>query len=192
MIGLTATGLKALTGFGKVVPISCLVRNELNGERGMSEVVYTENEDGSQGVPYMPRVFPVGTWAVKKANQEFNKPSLGPWFFATDAHQLVDEWEIAKQDDGTWLYVKPTGRQVMDWGYGIHCSYKIENGVQVDEKYSDGCLHIVDGQAAFGVSGADEAMSKEAALDWIVNQVNNFYAAGGFQGEALQLQVVAT
>ncbi len=182
MIGITVDKRLILTAFGRTVPVSCLVRNELNGTRGMSEVVYSENEDGGKGVPYMPRPFPPGTCTIKKAVQVFNTPSLGPWFFATDAHQLVDEWEVVNG-----LYTRPTGRKVMDWGYGVHVSYRIVGGKQVAEVTSDGCLHLEDATAG---DSASIAMTKEEILDWLVNEVAHFYD-NGMYGENLQMVVTA-
>lgn len=183
MILLQAKERQTLEGFGRVIPISCLVRNELNGTRGMTEVVYSENEDGSKGVPYMPRPFPVGTWTMYKAEQVFNNPSLGPWFFPTDAWQLVDEWSVI---DGS--YKEPTGRKVKDYGYGVHVSYRLVNGELVAEVTSDGCLHIQDSTASTP-GGGMTPMTKEEALDWLVNEVANFYAAAGFQGDKVELVV---
>ncbi len=122
-----------MTAFGKTVPFFCFVRNELNGLRKMNEVVYSTNEDGSRGVPYMPRTFPVGTWALLMPAPRSN-PLLAPYFCPTTAWQIVDEWAVEQRDDGEW-YTGKAGGQVKDYAYGIHCSTAHE---------SDGCLHIVD------------------------------------------------
>ena len=92
-------------------------------------VVLSTNADGSDGVPYKPTSFPVGVWNVR---QPLARTSIytAPYFIPTDAHQLVDEWEL----DEHGLYKYPTGRQVDDWGYGLHHS-------QID--YTFGCLRIV-------------------------------------------------
>ena len=123
-----------MVAFGKQIPFDCFVRNELNGLRQMNEVVYSENADGSQGVPYMPRPFPVGTWQLFYPHSETDALTA-PYFFPTDAWQIVDEWDVAHDINGKLCYVGKTGRQVKDYGYGLHCSSAHE---------SDGCLHIID------------------------------------------------
>jgi hypothetical protein len=93
-------------------------------------VVRSTNADGSNGVPYKPTWFPIGIWNVRPP-QARTSIYTAPFFIPTDAHQLVDEWEL----DEHMLYKYPTGRQVMDWGYGIHHS-------EID--YTFGCLRVVD------------------------------------------------
>ena len=131
--GIAGEQNPVMVAFGKPTPFSCIVRNELNGLRKMNEVVYSTNADGSKGVPYMPRQFPVGTWALEMPGVR-SDPLLAPYFIPTTAWQLVDEWDVEQRDDGEW-YTGKTGRQVKDYAYGIHCSTAHE---------SDGCLHIVD------------------------------------------------
>ncbi len=109
-------------------------------------VVRTTNEDGSDGVPYKPTWFPVGVWNVRRP---LARTSIytAPFFIPTDAHQLVDEWEL----DEHQLYRSPAGRQVMDWGYGLHHS-----GIE----YTFGCLRIVDVcDAKWLANEIDEAIS---------------------------------
>lgn len=99
---------------------TCIVRNELNGRRSPAErPVKTENKDGSPGVPYFPRPFPLGEWTVLAAIPK-DDPYLAPFFLSTDAHQLVEEWTA----EGTHYGTK-TNRIVEDWGYGLHCSTSI-------------------------------------------------------------------
>ena len=93
------------------------VRNEVNGLRELSEKpVHTENKDGSQGTVYMPRQFPKGKWHVYTIIPKAD-PYMAPEFIATDAYQMVDEWT---EEDGH--YGHKTGRQVLDYGYGLHNS----------------------------------------------------------------------
>lgn len=90
----------------------CRVRNELNGQRGIDEVVMTEPFEH----PYYPREFPNGTWKVFKPVQK-RAPYLAPYFIPTDAWQMVDLWDVA---DGK--YVRKSGKQYRDEGYGLHFS----------------------------------------------------------------------
>ena len=98
------------------------VRNELNGRRKVGETaVYSENADGSQGSPYMPRTFPLGNWLVTGVVPHPDKVKdhyLYPFFISTNAHQAVEVWEV----DAAGRYVKATGRMVEDYGYGNHFS----------------------------------------------------------------------
>ena len=108
-----------LSAFGRDIGVSCVVRNEVNNWRWPHEVVFSTQADGSRGVPYYPRAFPVGLWRVTTISKEID-PYMAPWFIATDAHQLVEEWEIAERD--RLVYVRATGRMVEDYAYGLHCS----------------------------------------------------------------------
>jgi len=120
-----------LTGYGKDIPILNIVRNEVNGWRKLTEkCVYTENFDGSKGVPYMPRLFPTGNWNIVGFNPE-TEPYLYPFFIITNAWQEVDEWLI--KPDGS--YDKPSGVKVKDYGYGIHFSVSTT---------TLGCIRIVN------------------------------------------------
>ena len=101
----------------KTISVTCDVRNELNKRRSLDEKpVYSENKDGTQGAPYMPRMFPIGIWkvvAIIPKTQEYEAPE----FISTDAHQLVNIWSVVDKH-----YGKDTGFQVMDHGYGWHNS----------------------------------------------------------------------
>jgi len=101
----------------KSIRVVCDVRNELNGERLLSEApVKTEQADGSDGVPYMPRPFPLGEWKVTGILPKTN-PYEAPEFISTDSWQFVDEWTEANGHYGA-----KSGNQVQDFGYGLHNS----------------------------------------------------------------------
>jgi hypothetical protein len=96
---------------------TCIIRNELNRRRQITEApVYTENKDGSKGVPYMPRMFPFGVWNIVAVLPKTD-PYEAPLFISTDAFQRVDEWT-----EGQGHYGEKTGTQVEDYGYGLHNS----------------------------------------------------------------------
>lgn len=102
---------------GKIIPITCDVRNELNGRRLLSEKpCYNLEADGKKGPPVMPRPFPKGIWIVVGVFPR-KDPYLAPQFISTDAKDLVDEWT---EVDGH--YGEKTGRQVWSYGYGLHNS----------------------------------------------------------------------
>lgn len=133
----------------KAIMVWSHVRNEINGKRpkkGMRDVVYTEKKDGSRGVPYMPRPFPLGSWNILGIvdHQTPNDQETGylyPYFIRTDAWQMVDEWEIDQQG----FYLRMTGRQVADYGYGLHWAEKSSTTLgcgRVDTK--DHLLFIVE------------------------------------------------
>jgi hypothetical protein len=115
-------------------------------------VVQTTNADGSDGVPYKPAPFPVGIWNVR-APQARTSIYTAPFFIPTDAHQLVDEWEL----DEHGLYKCLAGRQVMDWGYGVHHS-------QID--YTFGCLRMLDiPDVLFLVASLKEAAGEKIEME---------------------------
>jgi hypothetical protein len=95
------------------IAATCRVRNEINGLRKSSEIVYTKPDPGH---PYYPRTFPLGIWTVK-APIATKEKYLEPFFIPTTATQKVEVWAIK---DG--LYDHPTGEYVTDTGYGIHFS----------------------------------------------------------------------
>ncbi len=146
-VGVQGEKGPVMTAFGRRIEYTNWVRNELNMARAMNEIVYSENADGSQGVPYMPRTFPLGTWKVGRPVQKVGL--MAPYFIPTDAHQLVDEWEVQNG-----LYVGKTGRQVMDWGYGLHCLLTV---------------HHLESWGCFVIEDLED-------LDFLVNQVINFLA----------------
>jgi hypothetical protein len=118
-----------LIAFHRTIAVSNKFR-EILTQSPLEHVVRTMNSDGSDGVPYKPTSFPVGIWLVR-APQSRTSPFTAPFFIPTDAHQLVDEWEL----DEHGLYKCPTGREVMDWGYGLHHSVL---------DYTFGCLRVLD------------------------------------------------
>jgi hypothetical protein len=116
-------------------------------------VVLSTKEDGSDGVPYKPTWFPIGAWRIRKPLPRMS-PYTAPYFIPTDAHQLVEEWEL----DEHGLYKYSTGKMVMDWGYGMHHSI-------ID--YTFGCLKILDTTDVVWLAGqiltADEPVELEVS-----------------------------
>ena len=123
---IVVSNYSTLTAFGRVLRTSCIVLDRFT--HGL-HVVYSENEDGSKGLPYQPQQFPKGTWPILGV-EATTDPLLAPYFIRTGAHQLVPTWEI----DTHGNYVKPTGEMVDDWGYGIHFDAVYET--------TDGCCHL--------------------------------------------------
>jgi hypothetical protein len=116
------------------VPAFSKVRNELNGQRSFSDpndVEYSENSDGSQGTPTMPRPFPSGSWTISGIEATTEK-WLQPYKLITNANQDLDVWAL--KPNGT--YDKPTGEKIGDFGYRIHFA----NGSQ----HTDGCIGLYD------------------------------------------------
>jgi hypothetical protein len=116
------------------------VRNEINGLRprnplreNTTDVCHSVNADGSEGVPIMPRTFPVGNWRItgfkEHPDPTENHGYLYPVFINTDAVNEVPEWEL----DDNGLYHKPTGRTVTDHFLGLHFS---------TSDWTQGCLRI--------------------------------------------------
>ena len=99
-----------LTVTGNVLGCSCNVRNEINGLRKNSEIVYSMPD----GLPYQPRRFPKGLWKIEKPVAK-SEDWLKPWFIPTNASQKLPVWEVRNG-----LYIKPTERLIEDSGYGFH------------------------------------------------------------------------
>jgi len=150
-------GSRYLEAFGKLIEVSNVVRNELNGWRKLgvkADVVFTEPDDGSRPEPYMPREFPDGSWKITNIipHTDPKDKYLNPYFVATNAHLLVEVWGL----DANGGYDKPTGRFVRDAGYGLHWP---------DPKFSLttlGCIRIVNKQD----------------LLWLVSQIQKVSATG--------------
>ena len=132
------------TAFNKIIEVTNVVRNELGrGKdfRAPNEVVYTENLNGSKGVPYYPRTFPAGNWIIQNiVPHKEDEPYLFPFFIATSAHQVVETRELI---DGKYGEVDGL---IEDYGYGIHHS---------SSRTTLGCIKVVN----------------EADLRWLVDQI---------------------
>ena len=154
-----------MSAFGKLIPVANDVRNELNKRRKLGlkyEVVMTEPSTGEKPVPYMPRQFPAGTWEITGVTPH-NDPKdkyLNPYFIATTARQLVEEWEL----DDAGGYSKASGRFAMDWGYGIHWP---------DPKFTTttlGCIRIINrDDLLFLVSRIQECMKLKQKIIFVVS-----------------------
>jgi hypothetical protein len=114
------------------------VRNELNGLRprkGEHDICISINEDGSPGVPIMPRSFAVGKGKItgfkEHPDPTENHGYLYPVFIRTDRVADVPEWEL----DENGFYLRPTGRTVKDYFNGIHFS---------TSDWVQGCLRLAN------------------------------------------------
>lgn len=111
------------------------VRNEINGLRPRKPLLAgtTDVYRATDGIPAMPRPFPIGSWHIVGFNEHPDPNEdhgyLYPVFIATDAVSQVPEWQL--DDDG--LYMKPTGRLVADSDLGLHFS---------TSDWTQGCLRI--------------------------------------------------
>lgn len=171
-------------GSSVTIPVASVVRNELNGLRSLSEhPVYSENEDRSQGVPYMPRQFPRGDWHVLGV-EDAEGAFLAPAIVRTDAHQSVEAWsEVHSQGEAHAVrYGGPTGRTVEDWGYLLHDSSSM---------YTLGCgrhnTENVCPDAAPGVHETEEGRAFRAEVRAALAAAE---AAGADVKTAIPLQVV--
>ena len=123
--------------WGRKIHCWSKVRNELNGLRDVGyPVVYSENEDGTEGSPYMPRDFPIGEWKVTGLTfhpDQIRDHYLYPLFIKTNAHQTVRIW---LQENG--VYTRKTDEIIEDYGYGNHFSDSMTTlGCVRDEKEED-------------------------------------------------------
>jgi hypothetical protein len=162
---------KSLGAFGRVISCSCLVVNEFSTPPRM-RVVYSENADGSQGMPYMPRIFPScingEPWniyaPVPVDPAKDPKAYMQPFFIPTDAWQWVQVWDVNQSVDFDYVGPALTGGEgtagarlplmIKDYGYGIHFSMSV---------YTDGC----------------EKITEKDDLLWLVDQVRAALNADG-------------
>jgi hypothetical protein len=105
-------GSHELYAFGRVLRVSCNVRNEVNGQRHETEIAYSIPEK----LPYQPRTFPKGLWSVGMPVQRTSK-ELAPWFIPTEAWQELPVWDVVEGK-----YHNATDRKTIDKGYGLHYS----------------------------------------------------------------------
>jgi hypothetical protein len=96
------------------------VRNEINARRRLhesAEVRYGVLTDRTRGPAYMPRAFPLGTFAITDIEIIADQDSdFYPVKIMTDATQRLEEWIL--DDDGG--YDRPSGRYFVDAGYHLH------------------------------------------------------------------------
>jgi hypothetical protein len=133
---------RELRGLGLIVPASCLVRNEQNGERKPAQVIYTSHTTapGMPGVAYMPRPFPPGKWRVTDVLRMGDDTAFWPYFIATDAHQLLHVWDL--DEKGNYLRESPTtfdGR-----AYGSHHARYFNGYAFVASRTTWGCINQLD------------------------------------------------
>jgi hypothetical protein len=145
-----------LVADGRNIPCWSKVRNELNGYRPDPDKMKRDDADlfcitepngrPGGGPPSMPRPFPVGEWKITGVNPHPNPLEnhgyLYPFYICTNAHQLLDVWEL---DDGGF-YFRKTGEKKNDSAYGLHFS---------TSDWTQGCIRI----------------AAEADLRWLVEHV---------------------
>jgi len=141
-----------MTAFGRDIGVTNNVRNELNGLRTSSEVVFSTDQNGENGKPYYPRQFPAGKWYItdivahdkNKADGTPVEPYLYPFFLQTNAHQTVPVYKLEIVNDKQRIGAPDGTRE--DWLYGLHYS---------TSSTTLGCIKIV----------------KQDDLLWLVGQI---------------------
>ena len=141
-----------MTAFGRDIGVTNNVRNELNGLRTSSEVVFSTDQNGANGRPYYPRQFPAGKWYItdivahdkKKPDGTPVEPYLYHFFLQTNAHQSVPVYKLEIVNDKQKIGAPDGTRE--DWLYGLHYS---------TSSTTLGCIKIV----------------KQDDLLWLVGQI---------------------
>lgn len=105
-------GSHDLYAFGRVIQVSCDVRNEVNGRRHETEIAKSLPDEH----PYQPRQFPKGLWSVSRPLARESK-WLAPFYIPTDAWREMPIWAIEDK-----RYKAPTDKTTIDRGYGLHYS----------------------------------------------------------------------
>jgi len=152
----------------RAIKCSCIVRNEVNGWRKSNEVVLSEPSPGS---PYMPRVFPSGSWNVGMPSREASTPSyIMYWWIPTDAWQLLPVW-TTKEQESHEEYVEATGQNIRDSGYGLHCS---------SSPTTLGCIRIGEaiGAGEEQASVDSKMAAARADIEWLATQIITAHQRG--------------
>jgi hypothetical protein len=126
---------KEMIAFGRTIPISCDVRNELNGRRYKNEVVLSIPHKK----PVYPRTFPLGTWNVYRPAPR-QSDYLRPFFIPTDAWQDLPIWKL----DAKGQYLEPMKYTTKDEGYGLHFSTSSTTQGCIKITKLDDLLFLVD------------------------------------------------
>lgn len=127
-----------LLAFGRKLPATCVVRNELNGWRKRDQVVLTAGQTTPHGLAYQPRMFPPGEWEVTRVVDMSQDTEFWPVFIDTDANQMLRIWNI---EDGK--YYGPAMKWVTGWGYGIHHARYSKLGEYVPSNTTLGCINVL-------------------------------------------------
>ena len=125
----------------KIFKASCMVRNELNGERKETQIVETWPLTG-QRQPCNPRKFPTGLWRVKQPVWTDNL-EYAPVKIPTDAVRRVLTWDIKNGK-----YSEPTGHQ-SDAFYHLHFAR--------DSRSTLGCIRLNSASDATAIAKLIEA-----------------------------------
>ena len=138
---------KELLAFGRKLPATCVVRNELNGWRKNNQVVITMGQTVPHGLPYYPRQFPPGEWEITRVAdcaKDGEDAEYWPVWMDTNATQLVRIWELDEEGN----YYGPLYKWVPGHGYGIHHARYSKDGEMVDSNTTIGCINILDPENA--------------------------------------------
>lgn len=108
-----------------------VVRNLTNGWRKPHEVVHAITSGNVEtDIPVDPMPFPKGKWRVISVSRRYDK-YRAPLMIETNAWQMLAQWDL----DQNGRYLRPSGKDVPDYQYHIHCS---------ESKTTQGCgnLHL--------------------------------------------------
>ena len=133
------TGSKLLA-FGREIPATCVVRNELNGWRKRDQVVITQGQTVPNGLAHYPRQFPPGEWEITRVAdcaKDGEDAEFWPVWMDTNAWQMVRIWNLDEEGN----YYGPTFRWVTGRGYGIHHARYSKDGILVPSNTTHGCIN---------------------------------------------------
>lgn len=146
MIDLVFTGQRIASPFGNDIEATCVVRNELNGWRlGPGDVLREKGgriSKAADATPYQPRPFPCGKWQIEEVVWQKDTSIYWPVFIKTNAHQMLDHWEL--DEDGHYLrkVTKKGHKQFTGKGYAIHHARLGEPPVPSNTTL--GCINILN------------------------------------------------
>lgn len=129
-----------ILAWGKKIPATCEVRNEVNGERKPWQVVYTMGSTRPHDLPYQPRPFPPGVHEITDVADMQLDSVYWPMWIGTDATLELPEWDLDDED----MYRRPTNRIITGRGYGLHHARYRKGSRLVPSRTTLGCINILD------------------------------------------------
>ena len=130
---------KAILALDRVIPATCIVRNELNGWRQADQIVRTHGSTVPHGIPYQPRPFPPGQWNITNVSDMDADTEFWPRWIGTEAYQTLDAWIL----DDRGRYLCPYDFTIVGRGYGLHHARYRKDDVMVPSNTTLGCINIL-------------------------------------------------
>ena len=127
-----------LLAFGRKLPATCVVRNELNHWRKADQIIITRGQTTPHGLAYYPRQFPPGEWEIIRVVDMGADTEYWPTWIDTAATQTLRVWDTERGE-----YYTPRMQWIVGRGYGIHHARYSKAGKMVRSNTTTGCINIL-------------------------------------------------